>query len=263
MSKDFENLDALIEKIAGNISFQRETTSIIEENLLKIFGDFKDDLKNRESDLGKLEYISRDIKDNFEFTNSIFDEINSIKDLVSQINLLSLNTILEVSKLEESGDIINMAREIRDRVEKSEKVLERVFTKEVKNKSFSQHNLYIKNSILPLIDKRVESLGDYLGRGDELRKDIKRNIELINELGVSNSGILPLLSILSDLARAGENCEKCEPESHLESKIVDEVIEVKKDVKKISSEKVIKPIFSAQKSEVPTSSEVKRVVSKF
>jgi len=199
MSK--QDIKPLFNAIETNLSISHGAITTLQNGLSDLKNELNKDISKRESDLNNLSYLARDIKDNFKFTLSLVDEINKIDELINQINILAINIALEVSKsedinLEIFGDI---AKDIREKSDKVQNIIEKIFTKEVKNKSFSEHNRYIQNSVLPLINERVESLGDYLNNKDEIFKSIKQLEDITVEISHTNSGNRDMIGLLSNL----------------------------------------------------------------
>lgn len=194
-------LQSLSEAIQGNILFQKETISSIAKSIELLKKECNVDLSNKNIDINNLNYLVKDIKDNFQFTLNIIDEIGIIDELISQINLLALNISIQASK---DGDLeqnlfINLANDIREKSDKIQGVIERVFIKEIRNKSFSEHNRYIQNSILPQINDRAQSLRDNIDNIGALSKEFK-NIDIsLDELHVANSGNKTMLSGITNV----------------------------------------------------------------
>jgi|GEM_PF-3704639 methyl-accepting chemotaxis protein len=195
-------LETLSQSIVGNLSLQKESMNSLLYSIQKVKKSLKDDFIYRERDLKNLSYIARDIKDNFQFTLMIADDVNIIDELIHQINLLALNITIESSKLGETGDIFGeLSKDIREKSDKIDSVIERIFTKEVKNKSFREHNRYIQNSVLHHINERIESLGSFIGGGDDLIREISSTQELLEDLIHSVDLTFPLSSTLTDLIK--------------------------------------------------------------
>jgi len=197
----------LSEALFGNISIQKESIASIENSVTFLRKEFDSDISNRETDLKNLNYISKDIKDNFQFTLSIIDEITSIDELINQLNTLALHISVEASKIgEENGEIFqNLAKSVREKGDEVQKVVENIFVKEVKNKSFSEHNRYVKNSILPQIDDRVKSLGEHIEKRDEILKEFQKTDDLVEELHILSSGNKTILNGIMNISDAIES----------------------------------------------------------
>ena len=225
-------LTYLADALFGNMKIQKESIFLLDDSLQSIKKDFNDDLAKNEVDLNNLSYIARDIRDNFQFTISIIDEIGTIDELISQLNILALNLTVEASKIDnEIGNVFNnLATEIREKGDRVQGVIERVFTKEIRNKSFSEHNRYIKNSILPQVNKRVESLDSFLGNRESVLKEFKKTDILVEELQLLNSGNK---TILNGIINFTDNLKSIEPPKEIE---IQEVETPKKEtpIKKIS-----------------------------
>ena len=219
----------LSEALFGNISIQKESIASIDESINVLRKEFESDISNKAVDLNQLNYIAKDIKDNFQFTLSIIDEITSIDELINQLNLLALNISVEASKVGgEEGEIFqNLAKEVREKGDKVQGVIEKIFIKEIKNKSFSEHNRYIRNSILPQIDDRVKSLGEYIHRKDDISKEFNKTDDLIDELHILSSGNRTILNGIMNFSDSFEEVEPDEVKTsvNLESKIEEKSVE--------------------------------------
>jgi hypothetical protein len=96
-------------------------------------------------------------------------------------------------------------------------IIEKIFLKEVKNKSFSEHNRYIKNGVLPRIDERIISLKKTIQNKDDVYKTIAKSDELIEELKLLNSGDKTMLSgLINFVANAVQELE--ETKKNIETK---------------------------------------------
>jgi len=221
-------LTYLSDALFGNMKIQKESIILLEDSLKNIKKDFNDDIAKKSVDLNNLSYIARDIRDNFQFTIAIIDEIGTIDELINQLNILALNLTVEASKVDgESGNTFsNLAKEVREKGDRVQGVIERVFTKEIRNKSFSEHNRYIKNSILPQINERVESLDSFLGNKESILKEFKKTDDLVEELQLLNSGNK---TILNGIVHFTENID--------DSKYAKEDIKIES----LENEKIIKP----------------------
>jgi|GEM_PF-4566983 len=225
-------LTYLSDALFGNMKIQKESIHLLENSLQMIKTDISDEVVKKNSDLNNLNYIARDIQDNFQFTISIIDEIGTIDELISQLNILALNLTVQASKVEgEIGNSFNtLASEIREKGDKVQNVIERVFTKEIRNKSFSEHNRYIKNSILPQVNERVQSLDNVLGKQESIFKEFKKADDLVEELQLLNSGNK---TILNGIMSFTDGLKETQP-VEVEEKPVEIPIVEKLEIKKIS-----------------------------
>jgi hypothetical protein len=90
-----------------------------------------------------------------------------------------------------------------------QQVIENIFLKEIKNKSFSEHNRYIKNGVLPRIDERIISLRKTIQNKDDVYKTISKSDELIEELKLLNSGDKTMLNgLINFVANAVQELEE-------------------------------------------------------
>ncbi len=231
-------LETLSQSIVGNLSLQKESMNSLLYSIQKVKKSLKDDFIYRERDLKNLSYIARDIKDNFQFTLMIADEVNIIDELIHQINLLALNITIESSKFGETGDIFGeLSKDIRENSDKIGSVIERIFTKEVKNKSFREHNRYIQNSVLHHINERIESLGSFIGGGDDLLREISSTEELLEDLIHSVDVTFPLSSTLIDLIKNLKQNDNFLSSDSVES--VNDLSSINKDIKNIKNNNFI------------------------
>jgi len=253
MAEENDNqLKYLSEALFGNILIQRESISSIGNSLKILQKEFSSDISQKEMDLTNLSYIARDVRDNFQFTLSIIDEIGSIDELINQLNILALNISIEASKIEgEDGEIFtNLAKEVREKGDKVQGVIERIFLKEIRNKSFSEHNRYIKNSILPQINERVESLGQYFGNREDVVREFQKAGETIDELQILSSGNKTILSGIINFTKnvdIQEYKEYEKPQENIAENSIENIVEPEIEVKieKKVEEKVLnKTIYS-------------------
>ncbi len=192
-------IETVAQSVEGNLSLQREAMLSLSYSINRIRDYIKQDFSHREIDLKNLGYLARDIRDNFQFTLMLADEIGVIDELISQINLLALNITIEASKISDTGEVFSeLSKDIREKSDKIGSVIERIFTKEVRNKSFREHNRYVQNNVLNLINSRIESLGGYLGEGEFLIREINSSDELLEDLIHSIESSLPLASTLKN-----------------------------------------------------------------
>lgn len=245
-----QDIKPLFDALQTNLSISHGATENLQDGLLNLKDELKRDISKREYDLGNLSYLARDIRDNFQFTLSLVDEINVIDELINQINILALNTAIEASKVEGENEEVfgELAKDIREKSDKVQGVIERIFTKEVKNKSFSEHNRYIQNSVLSLINERVESLGDYLNIGDELLKDIKKLEDIVRDISHSNSNNRDIFSSLFN------SIDQPEEESSITVEETQEIIIEDRD--EVVEERVYKKVKSQNR-------EVERYIPEF
>jgi hypothetical protein len=185
-----------------NISFsaQNDILNSIFSTLEIIKRELDLDFSNREREFRELEHISRDIKDNFTFTLSIADEVKSIDEVLQKINGETLNLTLK-SKDENVSKSSKSVREFSDEIKE---VVNKIFTKEIRNKTFGEHNRYIRNSVVHRIDDELSSLKKYIESKDgHLKKlaKIERYVNSFNEIISQNmamaKGIERLLDALT------------------------------------------------------------------
>jgi ribosomal protein L29 len=230
----------LFDAFQSNLIHSKETIGVINRGIEEVEKLFLEDLSKRERDFGNLEYLARDLRDNLKFTVSLIDEVNIVDELITQINLLALNISIEANKESETTQLFGeLAKDIREKSDKIQMVIERIYTKEVRNKSFSEHNRYIQNSVLPLINERVESMGGYLQDSEDLVKELKKSIDETHTLSDINSNNMEILTKFSNLLEDG-----CGDTVSLNQEDIEEMSEENSSPPQLNeSDRVSKPHF--------------------
>ena len=269
--EEIENqIKYLSDALFGNITIKKESLEMLDRSLESLKSVLDKLLNDSSQDLNNLEYISRDIKDNFQFTLSIIDDLNEIDNSISKIVDFEIPKIAIISPAETEPKPSTAEEETQndnndnnddekndeqvhnnsDEVEKSDsdvsskvssdtdnnkkdfkdieienlrnvisdmqkwgnevqKIIEKIFLKEIKNKSFSELNRYIKNGVLPRIDERIISLRKTIQNKDDVYKTIAKSDELIEELKLLNSGDKTMLSgLINFVANAVQELEE-------------------------------------------------------
>jgi len=273
--EEIENqIKYLSDALFGNITIKKESLEMLNRSLESLKSVLDKLLNDSSQDLNNLEYISRDIKDNFQFTLSIIDDLNEIDNSISKIIDFEIPKIAIISSAEtenksstaettnktqnNNDDEKNESKENNDEqvhnnsdeVEKNDsdvsskvssdtdinkkdfkdieienlknvindmqkwgsevqEIIEKIFLKEIKNKSFSEHNRYIKNGVLPRIDERIISLRKTIQNKDDVYKTIAKSDELIDELKLLNSGDKTMLNgLINFVANAVQELEE-------------------------------------------------------
>jgi len=252
--EEIENqIKYLSDALFGNITIKKESLEMLNSSLQSLKSVLDKLLSDSSQDLNNLEYISRDIKDNFQFTLSIIDELNEIDNSISKIidfevpKISMISPINEPEKIEEiqenketnnsdevkNNDVDTSSDTDKTNIEKKDfkdieidnlknvindmkkwgnevqQVIENIFLKEIKNKSFSEHNRYIKNGVLPRIDERIISLRKTIQNKDDVYKTISKSDELIEELKLLNSGDKTMLNgLINFVANAVQELEE-------------------------------------------------------
>ena len=252
--EEIENqIKYLSDALFGNITIKKESLEMLDRSLESLKSVLDKLLNDSSQDLNNLEYISRDIKDNFQFTLSIIDELNEIDNSISKIidfeipKISIISPVNEPEKIEEAqennetissdevknNDVDTSSDTDKTNIEKKDfkdieidnlknvindmkkwgnevqQVIENIFLKEIKNKSFSEHNRYIKNGVLPRIDERIISLRKTIQNKDDVYKTISKSDELIEELKLLNSGDKTMLNgLINFVANAVQELEE-------------------------------------------------------
>ena len=252
--EEIENqIKYLSDALFGNITIKKESLEMLNSSLQSLKSVLDKLLSDSSQDLNNLEYISRDIKDNFQFTLSIIDELNEIDNSISKIidfeipKISIISPVNEPEKIEEAqennetissdevknNDVDTSSDTDKTNIEKKDfkdieidnlknvindmkkwgnevqQVIENIFLKEIKNKSFSEHNRYIKNGVLPRIDERIISLRKTIQNKDDVYKTISKSDELIEELKLLNSGDKTMLNgLINFVANAVQELEE-------------------------------------------------------
>ena len=191
----------LFDTIDVNFSIANEATEYLQKSIKNIKKIVEEDILNQRNSLKDLNYIIRDIKNNLEFTLYLVDEINRIDEVVNQINVLALNTAIEASKVDGEASKIfgNIAREVREKSDQIQEIITHIFSKEVKNKSFTEHNRYIKNSVLNLLEDRGKNITNNINTGEQLLRHIKKLEDFAKDIENSNYGNKEMLQSLQNL----------------------------------------------------------------
>jgi len=252
--EEIENqIKYLSDALFGNTTIKKESLEMLNNSLKSLKSVLDKLLSDSSQDLNNLEYISRDIKDNFQFTLSIIDELNEIDNSISKIidfeipKISIISPVNEPEKIEEAqennetissdevknNDVDTSSDTDKTNIEKKDfkdieidnlknvindmkkwgnevqQVIENIFLKEIKNKSFSEHNRYIKNGVLPRIDERIISLRKTIQNKDDVYKTISKSDELIEELKLLNSGDKTMLNgLINFVANAVQELEE-------------------------------------------------------
>jgi methyl-accepting chemotaxis protein len=188
------HVKSIAKSLNGSIQTQGEMLLSALSSLNTVKKEFELDFSNREREFRELNHVSRDIKDNFSFTLSIVDEIKIIDKTVGEINELALHLAIESKKLDEESQKIfsERSKSIREMSDTIKDVIDKIFTKEIRNKTFSEHNRYIRNSVVHRIDDEVSTIGKYIENRDEHLKRVNKIERFLNSIQetVSQNGAM-------------------------------------------------------------------------
>ena len=99
--EEIENqIKYLSDALFGNITIKKESLEMLDRSLESLKSVLDKLLNDSSQDLNNLEYISRDIKDNFQFTLSIIDDLNEIDNSISKIVDFEIPKIAIISPAE-------------------------------------------------------------------------------------------------------------------------------------------------------------------
>jgi hypothetical protein len=234
-SEIIKHIKKLTKSLQGSFSTQKEVVTSATSSLNIFEKEFEMNFSNREREFRELSHISRDIKDNFAFTVSIVDDLKSIQKFVSQIDDIVFSISVEAEKFEENQKVSNGSKKIRELSDEVKGSLEKIFTKEIRNKTFSEHNRYVRNSVVHRIDDELESLQKYIDSREEQQKRVSKlassfgNLEdALSQNSAIISGIDQLTDAFTfngekDIYETGEIKKEVKTETRKEEKV--EVIE--------------------------------------
>ncbi|HIO70601.1 MAG TPA: hypothetical protein EYG60_01575 [Campylobacterales bacterium] len=247
----------LFDTIDVNFSIANEATEYLQKSIKNIKKIVEEDILNQRNSSKDLNYIIRDIKNNLEFTLYLVDEINRIDEVVNQINVLALNTAIEASKVDGEASKIfgNIAREVREKSDQIQEIITYIFNKEVKNKSFTEHNRYIKNSVLGLLEERGENITKYLNTGEQILRYVKKLEDWTKDIANSNDGNRELVQSLQSLLEECNSLKIAPAQKPKEQKPQEEILneesseedteeeQEQKEEKQVERKKAVKSII--------------------
>jgi hypothetical protein len=187
-----DHLKKLTKSLQGSFETQRELVSTTTSSINIFEREFDMNFSNREREFRELSHISRDIKDNFAFTVSIVDDLKSIQKLISQIDEITFTVSIDANKLA-NEKISEESKKIRELSDEVKGFLEKIFTKEIRNKTFSEHNRYVRNSVVHRIDDELDSLSKYIESREEQHQRITKmtsNVSNLEESLAQNSAMI-------------------------------------------------------------------------
>ncbi|EJF06783.1 hypothetical protein ThvES_00011260 [Thiovulum sp. ES] len=200
-SEIIKHIKKLTKSLQGSFSTQKELVNSATSSLNIFEKEFEMNFSNREREFRELSHISRDIKDNFAFTVSIVEDLKAIQKLVSQIDDIVFSVSVEADKFENNEKINEGSKKIRKFSDEVKNSLEKIFTKEIRNKTFSEHNRYVRNSVVHRIDDELESLQRYIKSREEQQNRISKmssGFENLEEALSQNSAIISGIDQLTD-----------------------------------------------------------------
>jgi hypothetical protein len=200
-SEIIKHIKKLTKSLQGSFSTQKELVNSATSSLNIFEKEFEMNFSNREREFRELSHISRDIKDNFAFTVSIVEDLKAIQKLVSKIDDIVFSVSVEADKFENNEKISEGSKKIRQFSDEVKNSLEKIFTKEIRNKTFSEHNRYVRNSVVHRIDDELESLQRYIKSREEQQNRISKmssGFENLEDALSQNSAIISGIDQLTD-----------------------------------------------------------------